>query len=57
MDRSHAAGRGDVTVDPAITVGAAHDLAHHAEEHLLAFVPRPTAPTIHVSPADADTGP
>jgi cation diffusion facilitator family transporter len=41
----------DVTVDPDITVGVAHDLAHHAEEHLLAFVPRLTAATIHVSPA------
>jgi cation diffusion facilitator family transporter len=45
----------DVTVDPAITVGAAHDLAHHAEEHLLAFVPRLTAATIHVSPNGAHT--
>ena len=24
-----------MTVDPGVTVGAAHDLAHHAEEHLL----------------------
>ncbi len=47
----------DVTVDPAITVGAAHDLAHHAEEHLLRFVPRLTAATIHVSPAGAHTDP
>ena len=30
-----------MTVDPGVTVGAAHDLAHHAEEHLLAFVPPP----------------
>jgi len=47
----------DVTVDPGITVGTAHDLAHHAEEHLLAFVPRLTAATIHVSPVGAHTGP
>ena len=43
----------DVTVDPGVTVGAAHDLAHHAEEHLLAYVPRLTAATIHVSPTGA----
>ncbi|MDQ6688597.1 MAG: cation diffusion facilitator family transporter [Actinomycetota bacterium] len=43
----------DVTVDPHLTVAEAHDLAHHAEEHLLAFVPRLTAATIHVSPDGA----
>jgi cation diffusion facilitator family transporter len=43
----------DVTVDPQISVAAAHDLAHHAEDHLLAYVPRLTAATIHVSPAGA----
>jgi divalent metal cation (Fe/Co/Zn/Cd) transporter len=43
----------DVTVDPTISVAVAHDLAHHAEEHLLAFVPRLTAATIHVSPVGA----
>ena len=43
----------DVTVDEDLTVGAAHDLAHHAEEHLLAYVPRLTAATIHVSPSGA----
>jgi cation diffusion facilitator family transporter len=43
----------DVTVDPSLTVTTAHDLAHHAEEHLLAYVPRLTAATIHVSPAGA----
>jgi cation diffusion facilitator family transporter len=41
----------DVTVDPNISVAAAHDLAHHAEDHLIAFVPRLTAATVHVSPA------
>ena len=45
----------DVTVDPTITVAVAHDLAHHAEEHLLTYVPRLTAATIHVSPAGAHT--
>ena len=43
----------DLTVDPTISVAAAHDLAHHAEEHLLASVPRLTAATIHVSPVGA----
>ena len=43
----------DATVDPALTVGEAHDLAHHAERHLLADVSRLTAATIHTSPAGA----
>jgi len=42
-----------VTVDPTISVATAHDLAHHAEEHLLAYVPRLTGATIHVSPTGA----
>ena len=43
----------DVTVEPTISVAMAHDIAHHAEEHLLAYVPRLTAATIHVSPVGA----
>ena len=43
----------DVTVDGSLTVGQAHDLAHHAEEHLLIDVRRLTAATVHVSPAGA----
>jgi cation diffusion facilitator family transporter len=47
----------DVTVDAQLSVAEAHDLAHHAEEHLLAFVPRLTAATIHVSPDGAHVHP
>lgn len=43
----------DVTVDSDLSVADAHDLAHHAEEHLVAYVPRLTAATIHVSPQGA----
>jgi len=43
----------DATVDPALTVVEAHDVAHHAEEHLLTQVRRLTAATIHTSPAGA----
>jgi cation diffusion facilitator family transporter len=43
----------DVTVEPGLTLQEAHDLAHHAEEHLLADVPRLTAATVHVSPSGA----
>ena len=43
----------DITVAPDLSVQAAHDLAHHAEEHLLHYVRRLTAATIHVSPAGA----
>jgi cation diffusion facilitator family transporter len=45
----------DITVDPAIDVATAHDIAHHAEDHLLAYVPRLTAATIHTSPTGAHT--
>jgi cation diffusion facilitator family transporter len=43
----------DVTVDADLTVTEAHDLAHHAEAHLLSQVRRLTAATIHTSPAGA----
>lgn len=43
----------DVTVAADLTVVQAHDLAHHAEGHLLAQVPRLTAATVHASPAGA----
>ena len=43
----------DVEVSPSLTVADGHALAHHAEEHLLAYVPRLTAATIHVSPSGA----
>lgn len=43
----------DVTVDPGLTMREAHDVAHHAEAHLLAELPRLTAATIHVSPHGA----
>lgn len=43
----------DVTVDSELSTTKAHDLAHHAEEHLLEYVPRLTAATIHVSPSGA----
>ncbi len=47
----------DVTVDGGLTVGEAHELAHHAEAHLLHDVRRLTAATIHVSPAGAHRTP
>jgi cation diffusion facilitator family transporter len=43
----------DITVDPALTLGQAHDIAHHAEMHLLSGIHRLTAATIHVSPVAA----
>ena len=42
-----------MTVDPALTVVEAHELAHHAERHLLADVKRLTAATVHTSPEGA----
>ena len=43
----------DVTVPSDLTVVEAHDLAHHAEAHLLHQVRRLTAATVHASPAGA----
>lgn len=43
----------DLAVDPKLSVGEGHDLAHHAEAHLLEYVPRLTAATVHVSPDEA----
>jgi len=43
----------DVTVADDLTLLQAHDLAHHAETHLLDQVRRLTAATIHTSPASA----
>ncbi|GAB3598840.1 cation diffusion facilitator family transporter [Angustibacter peucedani] len=41
----------DITVPPDLAVHDAHDIAHHAEEHLLERLPRLTTAVIHVSPA------
>jgi divalent metal cation (Fe/Co/Zn/Cd) transporter len=43
----------DVTVSQDLTLTEANNLAHRAEDHLLAYVRRLTAATIHVSPAKA----
>src|SRR4029450_4725748 len=43
----------DATVDPSLTVVEAHDLAHHAERHLLAQLRRLTAATVCTSPKGA----
>jgi cation diffusion facilitator family transporter len=43
----------DLAVDPDLTLADAHEVAHHAEAHLLTRVPRLTAATVHTSPADA----
>lgn len=40
----------DVTVAATISLAEAHDLAHHAEQHLLAQVRRLTGATVHASP-------
>ena len=45
----------DATVAPDLTLTQAHDLAHHAEAHLLHQVRRLTAATVHTSPAGAHT--
>jgi cation diffusion facilitator family transporter len=41
----------DIEVDPDLTLTDAHDVAHHAEAHLLHHVRRLSAATIHVSPS------
>jgi divalent metal cation (Fe/Co/Zn/Cd) transporter len=42
-----------ITVDAQLSLTEAHDIAHHAEAHLLADVPSLTAATVHTSPAGA----
>ncbi len=42
-----------ITVDPAMSVGQAHEVAHHAEAHLVTYVRRLGAATVHVSPHGA----
>jgi cation diffusion facilitator family transporter len=43
----------DVIVAADLTITQAHDIAHHAEAHLLHYVRRLAAATIHASPAGA----
>ena len=43
----------DATVDPTLSLVQAHDLAHHAEQHLLHDIGRLTAATVHISPDQA----
>ena len=43
----------ELTVDAQLTLAQAHEVAHHAEEHLLVRVKRLTAATVHTSPAGA----
>lgn len=43
----------DLTVPADLNITQAHDLAHHAEAHLLDQVGRLTAATVHASPACA----
>jgi cation diffusion facilitator family transporter len=43
----------DIVVDADLSLSSAHDIAHHAEAHLLSDVGRLTAATVHASPAGA----
>ncbi|MFV0533403.1 MAG: cation diffusion facilitator family transporter [Cumulibacter sp.] len=43
----------DVVVRADLAVSEGHEIAHHAEEHLLAGLPRLSSAVIHVSPAGA----
>jgi len=45
----------DVEVDPRLTAGQAHDIAHHARAQLIGHVRRLTDATIHTSPAGSHT--
>lgn len=44
---------GDIVVPSDLRVSAGHDIAHHAEEHLLEALPRLTSVVLHVSPDGA----
>ncbi|HEX3197696.1 MAG TPA: cation diffusion facilitator family transporter [Propionibacteriaceae bacterium] len=43
----------DITADPSLTITQAHELAHYAEDRLLAGVRRLNAANVHVSPVGA----
>lgn len=47
----------DITVDPRLSLVAAHEVTHRAEDALCAGVRRLTAVTVHASPAGAHPGP
>jgi cation diffusion facilitator family transporter len=42
-----------VEVDSGLSLADAHEVAHHVEAHLVAFVPKLTAATVHVGPQPA----
>ncbi|MEU0315955.1 cation diffusion facilitator family transporter [Nocardioides sp. NPDC006273] len=44
---------GDIVVPSDLRVSAGHDIAHHAEEHLLEALPRLTSVVLHISPDGA----
>lgn len=43
----------DLEVSADLAIHAAHEIAHHAEQHLLAALPRLTGASIHISPVGA----
>ena len=43
----------NVTVPAELTLLEGHDVAHHAEEHLLAALPRLSSAVVHISPVGA----
>lgn len=47
----------DITADPSLTITQAHELAHLAEDRLLAGVRRLNAANVHVSPVGAHAQP
>ncbi len=47
----------DITADPSLTITEAHELAHLAEDRLLAGVRRLNAANVHVSPVGAHAQP
>jgi len=42
----------DILIDPQMSAGRAHQLAHDAEAHLISHLPRVTDATIHASPTE-----
>src|SRR5829696_1362538 len=47
----------DITADPGLTISEGHQLAHQAEDQLLAGARRLNAATVHVSPVGAHPAP
>ena len=48
-------GEAELDLDPDVTIGAAHELAHEAEHQLVHAVPKLRSAVVHAYPARSET--